>query len=122
MTCHYPELVPTKVYQDDYDIITDAVCDYMEGPGTEKLVTERYEAVQGEFKSKSQRKKELRKKLKEAFHIEGTKYPRWVQGAEWPMGQNSPMEYLSRSKKGAAVIFTFRDVDTGEIFEVEQFD
>lgn len=47
MTCHYPELVPTKVYQDDYDIITDAVCDYMEGPGTEKLVTELYEAVQG---------------------------------------------------------------------------
>lgn len=85
-------------------------------------MTELYEAVQGEFKSKSQRKKELRKKLKEAFHIEGTKCPRWVQGAEWPMGQNSPMEYLSRSKKGAAVIFTFRDVDTGEICEVEQFD
>ncbi len=37
-------------------------------------------------------------------------------------GTEFPMEYLSRSKKGSAVIFTFRDVDTGEICEVEQFD
>ncbi len=57
VTCHYPELVPTKVYQDDYDIITDAVCDYMEGPGTEKLVTELYEAVQGSSNPKASGKR-----------------------------------------------------------------
>ena len=53
--------------------------------------------------------------------VEGQTRPHWIQGPEWPMGKNSPMKYLSRKRDGERVIFTFQDVDTGEIREVEQF-
>ena len=56
-----------------------------------------------------------------AFHIKDRKFPRWPQGADWPMGKNSPMEYLSQRQDGELVELRFRDVDTGEIRIVEQF-
>lgn len=117
---HYPEITPTTEYQNDYDIVTNAMCDYMDGPYTEQIVCSLYSDINRD-NSKSEKTRQLRKKLKEAFHIEGTKYPHWIQGSEWPMGQHSPMEYLSRKRDGDRVVFTFRDVDTGEIREVEHF-
>ena len=59
--------------------------------------------------------------LKKAFHIEHSKRPYWIQGGEWPMGKNSPMQYISRSKIPDGVKYIFQDVDTGEIREIEQF-
>ena len=56
-----------------------------------------------------------------AFHIKDRKFPRWAQGANWPMGKNSPMEYLGQRRDGELVELRFRDVDTGEIRIVEQF-
>lgn len=56
-----------------------------------------------------------------AFHIKDRKFPRWVQEADWPMGKNSPMEYLGQRKDGELVALRFRDVDTGEERIVEQF-
>ena len=56
-----------------------------------------------------------------AFHIKDRKFPRWAQEADWPMGKNSPMEYLGQRRDGELVALRFRDVDTGEIRVVEQF-
>ena len=56
-----------------------------------------------------------------AFHIKDRKFPRWAQEADWPMGKNSPMEYLGQHRDGELVALRFRDVDTGEIRVVEQF-
>ena len=49
------------------------------------------------------------------------KRPCWIQGGEWPMGKNSPMQYIGRSKIPDGVKYIFQDVDTGEIREIEQF-
>ncbi len=54
-------------------------------------------------------------------HIVPRKVPTWVQEPDWPMGKNSPMEYIDRKKDGDLVQFRFRDVDTGEKKIVEQF-
>ena len=56
-----------------------------------------------------------------AFHIKDRKFPRWAQEADWPMGKNSPMEYLGQHRDGELVALRFRDVDTGEVRVVEQF-
>ena len=63
------------------------------------------------------------------FHIEKNKYPRWVQSAEWPLGQNNkPMKFVEQKrKKGKSyemmmyTEFWFEDVETGEKRAVEQF-
>jgi len=44
-----------------------------------------------------------------------------MQGAEWPMGKNSPMKYIDRKTNGEEVLFRFVDVDTGEERIVSQF-
>lgn len=74
-----------------------------------------------ESMGKTKRKNAAKKYMKDLFHIQGRRYPRWLQAPDWPMGQHSPMEYLSEKRNGNRIVFTFRDVDTGEIREVEQF-
>lgn len=68
-----------------------------------------------------EKRRNAKQKVKEFLHITGRNIPRWVQSPEWPMGANSPMEYLSRKREGDLVQFIFRDVDTGEERIVEQF-
>ena len=68
-----------------------------------------------------ERHKAAREALKEAFHIKDRKYPRWPQGADWPMGKNSPMQYYGQWEDGDLVRIRFRDVDTGEIRIIDQF-
>ena len=100
-------------YDKKYDLYLDAVGEYYEGPEVraviEKAVNEAF-AIQGKGKQKAF----LKDKMKELFHIEGNNRPYWIQGAEWPMGKNSPMQYVSKKKKGEEHLYLFRDVDTGE--------
>ena len=70
---------------------------------------------------KTKRKKAAREKIKELFHIEGRKYPRWAQESEWPMGKNSPMKFIRQKQDEDQVLFWFEDVDTGEERVIEQF-
>lgn len=69
----------------------------------------------------SERTKAGKEAFWEVFHIKNRKFPRWVQGPAWPMGKNSPMEYLGQRRDGELVALRFRDVDTGEDRIVEQF-
>ena len=69
---------------------------------------------------KTARKKAAKAAIKELFHIQGNRYPIWVQEPEWPMGKYSPMAYLDRKRDGELMVFTFQDVDTLKMREVEQ--
>ena len=78
---------------------------------------------------KAKRKKQIKELIKKEFHIEGTKYPRWLQGGEWPVSKNGkPMRFVEQKrKKGkeyAEMLYTqffFEDVETGEICVIDQF-
>lgn len=78
---------------------------------------------------KAKRKKQIKELIKKEFHIEGTKYPRWVQGGEWPLSKSGkPMRFVEQKrKKGkeyAQMLYTqffFEDVETGEIRVIDQF-
>lgn len=78
---------------------------------------------------KAKRKKQIKELIKKEFHIEGTKYPRWVQGGEWPVSKSGrPMRFVEQKrKKGESyenmlyTIYVFEDVDTLEKRIIEQF-
>lgn len=119
--CYYaPQLNYTAYYKDAFQLYLDAVGEYYEGTEIanviEKIVSDALPIT-----PKSKRIKVVRSKLKETFHIDGTKRPYWIQGGEWPMGRNSPMQYIGKSKIPDGVQYAFRDVDTGELRTIEQF-
>lgn len=78
---------------------------------------------------KAKRKKQIKELIKKEFHIEGTKYPRWVQGGEWPVSKNGkPMRFVEQKRKKGKeykymlyTIYVFEDVDTLEKRIIEQF-
>lgn len=78
---------------------------------------------------KGKRKKQIKDLIKKEFHIEGTKYPRWIQGGEWPVSKSGkPMRFIEQKrKKGkeySTMLYTqffFEDVETGEIRVIDQF-
>lgn len=97
-----------------------ATGEFYGGPEVDSLI----ESALKEFPEsmgKTKRIKAAKQCLRELFHTTGRKCPYWLEKPNWPMGKNSPMKYLSRKRDGERVIFTFQDVDTGEIREVEQF-
>lgn len=77
----------------------------------------------------AKRKKLIKEKIKEAFPCKTKKYPRWVQGEEWPISAGGkPMRFIEQKRKKGKEYkdtlhteFYFEDIDTGEIRIVEQF-
>lgn len=116
-----PELSYNSRYEIEYDFYLAVCGDYLDGPEVNVFLDKLVYEIYSQSGTKASRIRRAKIVAKNAFHIEGSKYPRWIQGAEWPMGQNSPMEYLSRKRNGERAVFTFRDVDTGAIREVEQY-
>lgn len=115
-----PNLNCTTYYNDAYNTYLEAVGEYYEGPEVASLLEQIVREALS-LSPKSKRIKEIRENLKKAFHIEHSKRPYWIQGGEWPMGKNSPMQYVDKSKIYDGMRYTFRDVDTGEIRVIEQF-
>ena len=78
---------------------------------------------------KAKRKKQIKELIKKEFHIEGTKYPRWIQGGEWPVSKSGkPMRFVEQKRKIGKgyenilyTVYIFEDVDTLQIRTVEQF-
>lgn len=56
----------------------------------------------------------FRARIKEEFHLDGKRYPYWLQEAEWPMNNGKPMRYVSQASKGEMRFYLFEDVETGE--------
>ena len=78
---------------------------------------------------KAKRKKQIKELIKKEFHIEGSKYPRWVQGGEWPVSKSGkPMRFVEQKRKKGKeyqdmlyTIYVFEDLDTLEKRIIEQF-
>lgn len=115
----YPHIVPTSFYDDEQNFYMNAVGDYIGGVEVERIIEETLAKFPASL-GKTKRKKEAKAAIRALFHVEGCKYPRWVQEPEWPMGKHSPMAYISQKRSGDLVQFIFRDVDTEEIRIVEQ--
>ena len=75
-----------------------------------------------ETMKKTERKKAIRAKLREAFKSERG-YPCWAQSADWPLGKDGlPATYLGKGKsEGDLRRWRFRDESTGELLVVEQY-
>lgn len=115
----YPHIVPTSYYDDEQNFYMNAVGDYIGGVEVEEIIGQTIQKFPVSL-GKTRRKKEAKAAIRKLFHIQGCRYPRWVQEPEWPMGKHSPMAYVSQKRSGDLVQFTFRDVDTGETKIVEQ--
>lgn len=115
-----PNITCTTVYDEAFDLYLDAVGDCFDGPEVVDLVQQLInEALL--VSQKTKRKHLVKQKIQHLFHIEDRKRPRWIQGAEWPMGKNSPMQFVNQRKQSELVSYTFKDVDTKELKEVIQF-
>lgn len=66
-------------------------------------------------------KASAKKALRESFHIIGKNFPRWVQEPEWPMGDETPMQFVSQSRIGDKVEFLFEDYNSKKEKKIVQF-
>lgn len=115
-----PDIKCTTVYHDAHGLYLDAVGTYYEGPEVVPLLQQLVlEAMS--ISPKTKRIKVLREKLKETFHVTDQNRPHWIQGGEWPMGKNSPMQYIGCTKSKDGISYTFRDVDTNAIRTIDQY-
>ena len=115
-----PDFPFTTQYHDAYDTYLDVVRDCYDGPEVEELVNDIIKECLT-LKTKSGRKKEGQKKILELFHVVDKNKPRWIQGAEWPMGVNSPMKFVKQKRHKEQVEYLFIDVDTEEKRMVIQY-
>lgn len=116
----YPSIVPTPYYDQEIAFYSSVIGEYLGGPEVEQCISNILKSYPCTMK-KSERRNGAKTALKALFHITGSKYPRWVQSPEWPMGLNSPMAFSGQTRIGDLVQFTFQDVDTQEIRVIEQY-
>ena len=111
---HEPELPFTALYDKQFAVYLEATQDCFEGSEVNELLEA---IVQNalQLKTKTKQIQKAKQDIREAFHVEGRKRPRWINGPDWPMGENSPMEFINQKNYGEEVHYHFRDVDTGDI-------
>lgn len=115
------EFVSISKYYDNFGFLIDVMPEYISGRQAEIFVAEIIQSVP-ETMSKTRRLKEIKAKIRNAFHVEDRKYPRWAQDTDWPFSQTGkPLKYIARKMNGDLVQHTFIDVDTGEETIVEEF-
>ena len=121
LECSGVEFVATQKYRMEYCALLDVMPTYINGEKAEMLAEQIIKDTPSE-KSAVKRAKVIREKIKEAFHIEGRKYPRWPQDTDWPFSETGrPLKYISQKSDGDLVRFTFLDVDTGNEVIVEDY-
>ena len=108
-------LVPDCSLKDDFELCMDACPQYIGGVEiAEANIIGALLATIPKTLSKASRKKEAKQKILEAFHIEGRKYPRWVQEPEWPVYNGKPMKFIRTEKVNSEFsIHHFIDVESG---------
>lgn len=126
----FPEdgIVIDETLEKKFDFMLDACPEAVDGPEVEQVIEDLLESLPAEL-SRTKRVKLFKEKVKEVFPTAAGKWPRWIQGGEWPLGTNGkPMRFVEQKrKKGkeyANMLFTqyfFEDVDTGETRVIDQF-
>lgn len=122
----YTQIDPTVPfcykYADALDFALDVIPDYLAGGESERYIAKYILPLFPETMKKTDRKKAIRAKIKEAFRSEKG-YPRWPQSSEWPMDrEGKPCTYVGKGEsRGDLCRFRFRDETTGEEIVIEQF-
>ncbi len=117
---YHPDFKPTDLYEKRFEFYLEVVGEYYEGPEVRSLLN----SIIRENLSitpKTKRIRETKAMLKMVFHTEDGNRPYWIQGAEWPMGKNSPMKYLKRVRLGEKVDYYFEDTDTNDLRVITQY-
>ncbi|MBQ7230443.1 MAG: hypothetical protein IJX04_06055 [Oscillospiraceae bacterium] len=118
---HFPDAkIREPVEESGGDLMGRLGLEDLGGPQVDDLIREIVEECR-DVRPAKERNKLLKQKLKEAFHVKPRKKPYWAQEPEWPMGENSPMEFVSKEQEGDLVRYHFRDVDTCAERIVEQY-
>lgn len=130
LTTAFPDegIVVDQTLQEKSMFMLDACPEYIGGPEVDHLLDELLEELPKGL-SKTKRAKLYKETVKARFHVTGKQYPRWVQGAEWPMAPSGkPMRFVEQKRKKGKEYemtlytqFVFEDMDTGETRIVEQF-
>ena len=109
-------------YSDMFNFAIDVIPEYLEGGESEKYIQKHIIPLFPDTMKKTERKKAIKAKIKEAFKSEKG-YPCWPQHSEWPMDkEGKPCTYIGKGKsEGDLRRFRFRDETTGEVIVVEQF-
>lgn len=116
-----PETAYYRKYSEDFRFFLRAVPEYAAGGEAACDYIEREIVAKiPRGLSEAKRVRLCREMIRQNFHIEGNKYPRWVQSAEWPMSGGMPARYLGFEREGDLVRYHFEDVLTGERIAVEQ--
>lgn len=132
MTELFPEefITENKYLYEKASFITDVCPEYIEGPEIDEAgIIEAIIEQVPETISKGKRMKQIKELIKKEFHVDGSKYPRWIQGGEWPLSKSGkPMRFIEqkrkKSKEYSEMLYTqffFEDVDTGEIRVIDQY-
>ena len=114
--------------EETFNFILTTIPEYIGGKEVASIIDDIIDSVPQHL-SQTARAKLCKEKLREQFHIEQGKYPKWIQHPEWPVGEDGvPMKFISqKAKKGKAyqtmlhTEFLFEDVKTGEQRIIEQF-
>lgn len=108
-------------YTDDYDFMLNIQPSWLDIVDDQGIFDYILDEVPKDL-SYTKRVKWGKTKLKEMFRYDRT-YPRWIQGAEWPIVNGKPLVFSHQisEKDSELVKFYFYDPDTGEEVIVEQF-
>ena len=109
-----------------FDLMLDACPEAVDGPEVQDVLEELLESIPADL-SKTKRVKLLKERIRETFPTANGKWPRWVQGGEWPLGASGkPLRFVEQ-KKGKHykemlhTLYTFEDTETGERRIIEQY-
>lgn len=128
----YPneQLEKDNTLSEKYRFMLDVCPDYIGGCDIDdaEIIDKLIDSVPADL-PKAKRTKEIKARIKDAFHVKGIVYPRWVQEPEWPLSKSGkPMRFVDQKRKKGKeykdmlyTLYTFEDVDTGERVVVEQF-
>lgn len=113
---HFPDNPPVEdeSLSEQFDFLLDVAPSYI-GVGIENegVLEEIVNAIPKGL-SKPAAMKWANKRIKEAFHIEGRKYPHWFQEPEWPVYEGRPMKYVRTEKiNREAQNHIFVDLESG---------
>ena len=108
-------------YDEDYELALDSIPEYLDGEEACAFIDSEIFSKLPLNLSKIEKKKFIKNKCKELFHIEGNKYPRWIQSAEWPIRNGTPCKYIKQRKIGEKIQYIFQDINSDEEILIEQY-
>lgn len=115
---------PDKTIEEKFNFFLEACPEYIgsDAPEMEILLEGLYKELP-ENLSKTGKIKLFKQNLKSLFHVEGHKYPRWLQEPEWPLSATGkPMRFTGQKKINEDMnVYWFEDVDTKEKKKIIQF-